>query len=354
MGKIYNHPNAEFGYAIGHVGTDGKVYNHPNAEFGYAIGHVGTDGKVYNHPNAEFGYAIGHVGTDGKVYNHPNAEFGYAIGHVERGCHVYYAGGAALLLLLSNIASHDESEKTYTSHDGRATSTHENNFTSSGTSSSFLGEFVIFFVVLIAIIFAYIMIKAAPVTLFLACGIINMIINGCYGKYVMVNGAPSPQRIAQAKGNSKSWTLGICAVLLAIDILFIVLVSVYLAMYLMFLPIEYWMINTIVWKRMAMGNMRMRPLFDGTSNAGPTSRKTTKAPLKTERTRSQRPQNAKKARSHKKNTYQQYRTNPFHHSDDISNYYTCASCHTILRVPKGRGRIQITCPKCKIQFIVDD
>lgn len=39
--------------------------------------------------------------------------------------------------------------------------------------------------------------------------------------------------------------------------------------------------------------------------------------------------------------------------DKTSKYYKCknASCKQIIRVPKGRGKIQISCPKCKEQFI---
>ena len=28
-------------------------------------------------------------------------------------------------------------------------------------------------------------------------------------------------------------------------------------------------------------------------------------------------------------------------------YYKCRLCKTVLRVPKGKGKIEITCPKCK-------
>ncbi len=31
-------------------------------------------------------------------------------------------------------------------------------------------------------------------------------------------------------------------------------------------------------------------------------------------------------------------------------YYHCPSCKQTLRVPRGRGNIRITCPKCKTQF----
>lgn len=32
-------------------------------------------------------------------------------------------------------------------------------------------------------------------------------------------------------------------------------------------------------------------------------------------------------------------------------YLKCPHCHVTVRVPRGRGKICITCPKCKIDFI---
>ena len=32
-------------------------------------------------------------------------------------------------------------------------------------------------------------------------------------------------------------------------------------------------------------------------------------------------------------------------------YYKCKSCKTVMRVPKGRGKIEITCPKCRMKVV---
>ena len=42
-----------------------------------------------------------------------------------------------------------------------------------------------------------------------------------------------------------------------------------------------------------------------------------------------------------KTRYQQRKTHRF---------FKCRSCHTTLRVPKGCGRVKITCPKCHLSF----
>lgn len=36
--------------------------------------------------------------------------------------------------------------------------------------------------------------------------------------------------------------------------------------------------------------------------------------------------------------------------DKAHRYYKCPSCDRTLRVPRGRGRIEITCPHCKRKF----
>ena len=38
------------------------------------------------------------------------------------------------------------------------------------------------------------------------------------------------------------------------------------------------------------------------------------------------------------------------HADKEHKYFTCKNCKTICRVPVGKGRIVITCPKCGAQI----
>ena len=37
--------------------------------------------------------------------------------------------------------------------------------------------------------------------------------------------------------------------------------------------------------------------------------------------------------------------------DKDHRYYQCPQCHQTLRVPKGRGKIKISCPYCNKEFI---
>ena len=37
--------------------------------------------------------------------------------------------------------------------------------------------------------------------------------------------------------------------------------------------------------------------------------------------------------------------------DKTHKYYKCPTCKQVVRVPKGRGKIEISCPKCHTKFI---
>ena len=58
-----------------------------------------------------------------------------------------------------------------------------------------------------------------------------------------------------------------------------------------------------------------------------------------------------------RNTYKRYQENRkfLLWKDRIKDrehwYYTCPRCRQTVRVPRNKGKIQITCPKCKEQFI---
>ncbi len=58
-----------------------------------------------------------------------------------------------------------------------------------------------------------------------------------------------------------------------------------------------------------------------------------------------------------RNTYKRYRENRKYLmflqriKDREHRYYDCPRCRQQVRVPRGKGKISITCPKCKEKFI---
>lgn len=52
------------------------------------------------------------------------------------------------------------------------------------------------------------------------------------------------------------------------------------------------------------------------------------------------------------NFLKKYRTLRLRYQDrHIKKYFKCPRCKTTLSVPKGKGKLQITCPKCREKFI---
>lgn len=62
-------------------------------------------------------------------------------------------------------------------------------------------------------------------------------------------------------------------------------------------------------------------------------------------------------RAFSRNTYKRYRENRRYLDliarikDREHRYYSCPKCKQNVRVPKGKGKIAITCPKCREKFI---
>jgi len=58
-----------------------------------------------------------------------------------------------------------------------------------------------------------------------------------------------------------------------------------------------------------------------------------------------------------RNTYKRYQENRKflllmdQLKDRNNRYYACPKCRQTVRVPKGKGKIAITCPKCREKFI---
>ena len=62
-------------------------------------------------------------------------------------------------------------------------------------------------------------------------------------------------------------------------------------------------------------------------------------------------------RSFSRNTYKRYQENRkflqfFDRLKDRDHrYYDCPKCRQVVRVPRGKGKIAITCPRCKERFV---
>lgn len=62
-------------------------------------------------------------------------------------------------------------------------------------------------------------------------------------------------------------------------------------------------------------------------------------------------------RSLSRNTYKRYQENRRYLlflqrlKDRDHKYYSCPKCRQNIRVPKGKGKIAISCPKCKEKFV---
>ena len=58
-----------------------------------------------------------------------------------------------------------------------------------------------------------------------------------------------------------------------------------------------------------------------------------------------------------RNTYKRYRENRWflqmkdRLKDRQNRYFDCPKCHQTVRVPRGKGKIAITCPRCKEKFV---
>ena len=62
-------------------------------------------------------------------------------------------------------------------------------------------------------------------------------------------------------------------------------------------------------------------------------------------------------RSFSRNTYKRYQENRKYLmlmdrlKDRQHRYFTCPKCRQTVRVPRGKGKVAITCPRCKERFI---
>ncbi len=49
--------------------------------------------------------------------------------------------------------------------------------------------------------------------------------------------------------------------------------------------------------------------------------------------------------------YFRYLKMKFQERKGVKTLFRCPKCHQMIRVPKGRGKIEISCPRCRFKFI---
>ncbi len=336
MSRVYDHPKSEAGHCVGHTGPDGSIYSHPDAEAGYRAGHVGGDGriysqaercvgrvggdgKIYSHPDGETERCVGHVGANGRIYSHPRLETGRCVGHVDQGCPLHHAGGAALLLLLKDTKAAPREEKPEKPR--------TNPFAggSGHSGGGWFGKYLLIAAVILLLAVAILLLQAAPVTLCFVCLLLVLYVKPKYRKYTD-QGIPAPQEVDAAKANARSWALAGTMIPLIANLVTISLVGAWHALLLVLLPLDLFFLYTFIWQEMVMGRFPNRPLFRLPQFQG--ASKGPKAPKPPK--------------------------NDAPPPDPNYNFFTCPRCRAALRVPKGKGRIKITCPKCGEKFLAQD
>ena len=356
MSRVYNHPTAELGRCVGHTGKDGQIYDHPTAETGHCVGHVAGDGQIYGpgeaassigyvtadgkiYPSGGVSGCVGRVAPDGRIYNGPDEKTERCVGHVEAGCPLHHAGGGAMLLLLkdSGGAKQDPPERP------RPESAPGEEIPRRGASP--YGKLWALVGILLVISLVGTLLRMAPILLLLIVGCAALFSNQKYKQY-RVQGIPDPQTEEQAKQDARSWALAGTGIALAASLLAIILMGSWQTLFLLLLPLDYLFLWRFIWQEMVMGKFPDRPLFQmPTFSAGQRPPKQPKPPKEPK---------PPKASKHPKEPKEQEPPRPTGQQDPAYNYYTCPKCRCALRVPKGKGRIQITCPKCGEKFLAQD
>lgn len=95
-GIVFSDSEKELGLECGHVGDGGRVYSHPTMKAGYCLGHVDSEGRIYDHPTSKTGHCVGCVNEEGVVYSTPDGALGSEVGHVSG---PYYREAAVYYLL---------------------------------------------------------------------------------------------------------------------------------------------------------------------------------------------------------------------------------------------------------------
>ena len=295
----------------------GKVYRGKETGYTDCIGHIDHEGNVYNDPKTEYlSEHVGHIGTDNCIYRGKKpawGEEGQPVGHYDGEGNIYTGRPSAWGEKGQPIAHRGRDGKIYAG------------------AMKYWGE------------------KGQPIG-----SVESGQIADCAAAVLLLLDAGQSEDTGVAKkSGSGFWGTGF-------GIFLIIVIGLAIGSFLESISIPGLLLMlAVVGGAVCLGIYLRKKVNNGTAAVNPFKKDAAKkAAAKQPQQPKQRPAAVKQpprpkkeptAAKKKKDT-----TNCFHHADATHNYFSCPNCRTVLRVPKGKGRIQITCAKCGTRFQVND
>lgn len=345
-GIVYSDPAKELGLACGHIGDGGRVYNHPASKAGFCLGHVDESGKIYNHPTSKIGNCVGHVDENGIIYNHPEKEMGYAVGHAT-GPHFKQAAAIYLLMLYNGTVETPSEEKNESQSQTESKPKAESFARSIGNDGC--SGFFLFLIVAVVLSVAEGIRKVAlsnPTFILLVIRLGLMMLSPFKNKKLNeFNVSPSVRSQCLNDAKSASLLYLITPVILGIYTFLNSPPNDFSDWLLLLLPV------TMCWV-IAFFCKYMKNLSEAETNG---SQKSTGV-AKTKRTSAQKAQSAaneKAAKAAAPASQTKAEVKEEVKNEPKKTIIQCTNCHSNIRIPAGKGKVKLKCPKCEAEIIAD-